>query len=311
MRHHLFIGRFSIFITAFLITLVFLFGNPGDAVSDNLTWTGCGISKKAYMKEAAAAYKEKSGVDIKLSGGGATKGIRFTNAGLSDMGGTCRPALPDKFPQKEGEVFLTVVAWDALVAVVHPDNPVDSLTVEQLKKIMTGRITNWKEVGGPDQEILVVARTGKVSGVGYMARKMIFNDPEVEFTPRAKLVKSSGPLEKTVLKDKNAIGITGISSAKKRVFKGRKLKILKLDGAYPSVEAISTGKYPLFRPLYLATKGKPTGQVKAFLDWITSPEGQKVIESQGTVTLAQGKGLKAKFKYWEHTDRILNFNTLQ
>ncbi len=291
-----------------LSMLFFLF--QAKAFSEGLTWTGCGISKKAYMKEVAKAYKEQKGIDIKLSGGGATKGIRFANSGLTQMGGTCRPALVDRFPKEEGDIYLTVVAWDALVAVVHPDNPVDSITVDQLKKIMTGKITNWKEVGGPDREILVVARVGKTSGVGYMARKMIFHDTEADFTEKAMIVRSSGPLEKAILKNKNAIGITGISSAKKRIYKGKKLKILKLDGVEPTVGNISTGKYPLFRPLYIATKGKPEGEVKSFLDWLTSAEGQKVIEAQGTVSLLQGKGLKEKFKFWEHTDRILNFNSL-
>lgn len=302
------LNRKLIYLTMLIAAIGFLL--PCSSLAGALTWTGCGISKKAYMKEVAEAYAKATETTIKLSGGGATKGIRFANAGLTDMGGTCRPALIERFPSEEGDCYMTVVAWDALVAVVHPENPVDSLTLDQFKKIMKGEITNWKEVGGPDHEILVVTRVGKISGVGYMARKLIFNDPNMEFTPKALEVRSSGPLEKTILKEKYAIGITGISSAKKRVFKGLKLKILSLDGKVPTVSNISSGAYPLFRPLYLVTKGKPKGEVKAFLDWLVSPEGQKVIEAQGTVSLRQGKGLKDKFKHWEHTDRILNFEKL-
>ena len=129
----------------------------------NLKWTGCGITKKAFMKEAAVAYEKKAGVKIKLSGGGATKGIRFANSGMADMGGNCRPALKDRFPAEEGEAHMTVVSWDALVPIVHPDNPVESITSDQLKKVMKGELTNWKELGGQDQKIQVMARVGKAS----------------------------------------------------------------------------------------------------------------------------------------------------
>ena len=297
-------------IVSVLAMLTFFGLTTLSAAETTLKWTGCGITKKAFMKEAAAAYKKKTGVTIKLSGGGATKGIRFANSGMADIGGSCRPALKDKFPAEEGQVYMTVTAWDALVPVVHPDNPVGSISSDQLKKIMKGEITNWEALGGSDQKIQVMARIGKIGGVGYMARKVIFGNPDEDFAPDAKIHKSSGPLEKGILKDPAGFGITGISSAKRRELKGRKLKILKVDGNEASVENIASGAYPTFRPLYLATKGKPAGEVKKFLDWLLSAEGQDVVESSGTVSVRQGAGMKAKFKFWENTDRIVNFASL-
>jgi phosphate transport system substrate-binding protein len=275
-----------------------------------LKWTGCGITKKAFMAEAVKAYKAKTGVLISLSGGGATKGIRATNAGKADIGGSCRNCLSTKFADEEGATFMTVVAWDAIVPIVHKSNPVKALTSQQLKDIMQGKLTNWKDVGGPDQDILVVVRTGKINGVGLMARKILYNNPEMEFSKKALVVKSSGPLENKIQTDPAAIGITGISSATKRISEGKPLTVVKVDGNEATVANIGSGAYPTLRPLYLMTKGAPAGETKKFIDWLLSDEGQKVVETAGTVSLQQGAGLKAKFKYWENTNKITNFNDL-
>ncbi|MBU0482725.1 MAG: extracellular solute-binding protein [Proteobacteria bacterium] len=278
--------------------------------AEMMKWTGCGITKIAFMAEAADAYKKKTGVVISLSGGGATKGIRAANSGEVDMGGNCRPSLPGKFPAEEGEVYLTVVAWDALVPIVQKDNPVDSITTENLKKVLQGEITNWKDLGGPDQKILLVTRTGKTNGVGYMARKIIFNDPDVDFAADALVLKSTGPVENKIKSDVTAFGLTGFSSAKKRVDSGESMKILAVDGHKADAASIASGSYSTFRPLFISTKGKPAGEVKAFLDWLLSDEGQGVVEAAGTASVRQSVGLKAKFKHWETTDRIVNFDSL-
>lgn len=267
----------------------------------DLTWRGCGITKKAFMAEAVAAYRKKTGKIISVSGGGATLGIRTTAAGKADIGGSCRPAKPDISDLEKG-VRMTLVGWDALVVMVHPNNPVNSLSVDQLYKIMTGEIRNWSEVGSNNEQILVVVRVGKMSGVGYMGRKMLFDDPRANFYRRAINLKSSGPVEKKVEKRENAIGISGISSASRR-----KVKLLSLNGVAPTQDNVASGTYPFFRPLYLMTKGEPQGEVKKFMDWLLSAEGQQVVSDQGTVNLAQGRKLMKMYKYWEHTDMTVNY----
>jgi phosphate transport system substrate-binding protein len=200
--------------------------NAGD-----LKWTGCGITKKAFMKELAQAYEQKMGTAITLSGGGATKGIRAASAGTTDIGGTCRHWLKGvngELNPQEQDAELIQVAWDALVVIVHRDNEVDDISIEQLKQIYEGKISKWSEVDGADRPIGVIARVGKTSGVGYMFRQLVFSNPEYRIKCRALRVKSSGPLEKKVEKIKTAIAIDGISSAKKR-----KVKFLSLDGVAP------------------------------------------------------------------------------
>ncbi|MBF0495345.1 MAG: phosphate ABC transporter substrate-binding protein [Deltaproteobacteria bacterium] len=281
--------------------------NSSAAAQTNLKWTGCGITRLAFMGEAVKEYEKETGgkVKISLSSGGATKGIRFPNSGMADMGGTCRPALPDKFPEEELGVLLTVVAWDAIAAIVNKANPVNSLTTDQLKQILLGKITNWSQVGGPNQKILFFDREDNYSGVGFVSRIMFFNDVNTKYTKAAEALMSSGPLEENVEQNQWAIGITGVSSARKR-----SLKILALDGIDPTVGNISSGTYTAFRPLYIATKGKPEGEVKKFLDWLISEKGQAIVEKCGTVSLKQGAGLKTKYKYWLHTDHVVNFNLL-
>lgn len=267
----------------------------------DLTWRGCGITKKAFMAEAAVAYCKKTGKVISISGGGATLGIRTAAAGKADIGGSCRPAKPDISDLEKG-VRMTHVGWDALVVMVHPDNPVNSLSVDQLYKIMTGEVRNWSEVGGNNEQILVVVRVGKMSGVGYMGRKMLFNDARANFYRRAINLKSSGPVEKKVEQRENAIGISGISSASRR-----KVKLLSLNGVAPTKDNVASGTYPFFRPLYLLTKGEPQGEVKNFMDWLLSAQGQQVVSDQGTVNLAEGRNLVKMYKYWEHTDLTVNY----
>lgn len=259
------------------------------AIAEELTWTGCGITKKAFMAEIAKAYETKTGTKITLSGGGATKGIRSASAGSSDMGGTCRPWLFDSLGVKHSEeanAVLTQVAWDAIVVIVNPDNPVDNISLADLKNIYDGKITNWKDLGGPDKRIILVTREGKSSGVGYMFRQLVYQDPGVEFKARSLKEKSTGPVEKKVESAEAALAVDGISSARKK-----NLKFLSLDGVAPTKENIEAGKYPLFRPLYIATNKNAKDETKKVLDFMLSDEGQAIISAQGTVNMAEGAGL--------------------
>ena len=251
---------------------------PSTAVfsAETLHWAGCGISKKAFMKEMAKAYTKKTGVQIKLSGGGATKGIRNAANGSIDIGGACRITIYNN--KLERDAYQIPVAWDALVVFVNKDNPVSNITFEQLRALYLGKITNWKQLGGNDAEIELFTRRGKLSGVGRTLRELVFANYEQEFKGTY-VVKSSGPVEKGVLKNPNGIGVSGISSAKKR-----DLKLLKLDGKAPTYENIKNGSYALYRPLYLViNRSNKTPLVRDFIKFAVSREGQDIIRKQGTV----------------------------
>ena len=251
-----------------------------------ISWTGCGITKKAFMSEVAKAYQEKTGIAINMSGGGATKGIRQVAAGKVDIGGSCRHQLPH--PEEQG-VKMHHVAWDALAVIVHPKNPIDNITYEQLQDVMSGRITRWQELGGMDRPIKVFTRKGKISGVGLMSRELLFADTDMDFHSTQEF-PSTGPLEKALEQEPLAIALDGISSAKKR-----NLKVLRLNEIYPTMDNIANGSYKLFRPLYLVTNKKSSLETKKFLSWLRSREAQKIIESQGTLPYSKGRHLRKEY----------------
>ncbi|MBC8413419.1 phosphate ABC transporter substrate-binding protein [bacterium] len=267
-----------------LIMLALLFTAVLSAEASQLTWAGCGISKNAFMKEMSQAYKDKTGVDIQLRGGGATKGIRTIADGTNDIGGACRHKMD--IPEEAGAV-MHHVAWDALVIIVNKANPIDGLTSDQVRDIYTGKIKNWKELGGTDDIIKLHVRKGKSSGVGMTLRQSLFKDVNAKFTDNAIVKKSSGPLEKAVSNLTTAIGATGISSAVKR----DDIKILAIDGVMPTKEGVMTGKYPFYRPLYLVSNLQATDEVKKFIDFVKSSEGQSIISSEGTINIAEGSKL--------------------
>ena len=175
------------------------------------------------------------------------------------------------------------------MAFVHEKNPVNNITFGQLRQVYLGEITNWKQLGGNDAPIELYARRGKMSGVGRTLRELVFANYDQKFKVTY-MVKSSGPVEKGVVKNINGFGVSGISSAKKR-----KLKLLKLDGKAPTYENIKNGSYALYRPLYLVIKrGNKTPLVRDFIKYAVSREGQAIIRSQGTVPYAEALHLVMK-----------------
>jgi phosphate transport system substrate-binding protein len=174
---------------------------------------------------------------------------------------------------------MNPVAWDALSVIVHKDNKVSDISLQQIKDLYKGKITNWSQLGGENQPIDLYIRKGKISGVGATIRELVFKNYTEDFIA-THTMPSSGPLEKAIEKNSAGIGITGISSARRR-----DIKILKLDGIAPTYEQISDGKYALYRPLYLVTplasNVKP--EVMDFHRFVMSEEGKAVMRKVGTV----------------------------
>jgi len=258
--------------------LIFLFLAYSSAfAAEPILWAGCGISKKAFMAELASSYHKKTGQEIILEGGGAAKGIRRVASRDVAIGGTCRPKLPNRGDELSAR--LNPVAWDALTVIVHPSNDVTNITIDQLRDIFEGHITNWSELGGDNQPIDLLIRRGKFSGVGRTLRELVFDDYDKEFVSNH-IYKSSGPLEKAVETNPRALGVTGISSAKKR-----KVNLMKLNGKAPNYENIRSGEYLLYRPLYISSNpAHPRYRdVKKFIDFAHSRSGREIIRRAGAV----------------------------
>ena len=283
-------------ITTVMLMAFLTFSSNFVYADSTLVWMGCGISKKAYMGKMAKIYTERTGMEFRMAGGGATKGIRLTKSGKAHVGGSCRFALlqPDGTPESSEDVRMIHVAWDALAVVVNKDNPIDDISLKELTDIFQGKIVNWQEIGGPDRPVQLLVREGTISGVGRLFRQLVLNNLTYEYPKSASFFASSGPLERNLQKRKSlaaGIAITGISSAKKT-----KLKVLTIDGVGPTPENIARGDYPLFRPLYLVIDKNADVEAKKFVLFVLGEEGQEIIASQGTVNRQQGKTLE---KLWQ------------
>ena len=282
--------KFFLIIPCLCLSPFISHANPVEAASglepiESLNWVGCGISKKAYVTDLAQAFEEKTNIHINIQGGGATKGIRHVVSGDADLGGSCRYHLPEN-PLEAGAGFEPV-AWDALAIITHKDNPVEELSLAQVRDIYTGKITNWNQVGGPDATIELYTRTSKYSGVGRTLRKLIFANFDQEIAS-TKSFPSSGPLEKAIVKTPYSISITGISSARLR-----DLKLISLDGVSPSYENIKSGRYQLYRPLYITYNhtSPKLADVKKFISFCHSREGRAIMKKNGTLPYREGISL--------------------
>lgn len=282
-----------------LLTTVAVFGllttNPASATT--IKWTGCGISKLGFMKDVAKAYEKQTGVSIELEGGGATKGIRQVSLGESHLGGSCR--MPLVFEAADGslqvesseqQVKMIPMGWDALVAITHKENSmISGISREQLKQVLTGKITRWDQLGAQsNQPINLYVRTGKISGVGLTLRQQLFNNINQNFHKGATYLPSSGKIEKAVEKDPYGLAVSGISSSRHR-----QLKLLKLDNIEPTMATLRSGKYMLYRILFLVTPPdyRERPELQEFVDFTLSSKGQKIIREAGTLPYRYGFGL--------------------
>ncbi|MES9897766.1 MAG: substrate-binding domain-containing protein [Sedimenticola sp.] len=275
------------------LALVALLGLPIAAQALELSWVGCGITRKAFMADLAEAYKAKTGTEITIAGGGATKGIRSIAAKEADIGGACRYRLGRT--REEVAAKMIPVAWDALVVITHKDNPIESVSLKQLRDLYLGKITNWSQLGGKKAGIDLLIRQGTISGVGYTLREHLFDNINQEFKSKH-TYKSSGPLEKATETNVNAIAVTGVASAYKR-----DVKILKLEGFDPSFENIRQGKYVFYRPLFLTYnfQSQNSKEANEFIKFALGPEGRDIIKRNKVVPYFDGMLLiQNRLKEW-------------
>ncbi len=282
------------FVALLLFPLLLQAGNSPQTIQ----WTGCGISKLGFMQDLAAAYKEKTGITIELSGGGATKGIREVAGGNAHLGGSCRLPLVTRaadgsleVESSERRVKMIPIGWDALVVIVHKDNHLlQNITTDQIRQIYTGEITHWNQLGAPsDQPINLYIRGGYISGVGRTLRQQVFDNEQQPFSEQAIQLPSSGKIETALSSDPYGLAITGISSARHR----EGLRMVNLDGIEPNMENLEAGKYKLYRILFL-TASPDYQQDPAQADFVRfalSPEGSRVIRSAGTLPFRYGMRL--------------------
>ena len=197
-------------------------------------------------------------------------------------------AAPSKeqiaYAEKMGTVFdYTQIGYEAFVFFVHKDNPIDSLTSQQIKDIYSGKITNWKEVGGEDKPIEAFQRD---EGSGSQSMMLRFMGDTTMIDPEIKEIKGMGAIIEEVADYRNLSGSIGFSFRFyiEGMIKNPDIKMIAVDGVAPTVENIKSGAYPIIAPVYAVTyEGNDNPNVQRLLDWILSDEGQYIIEKTGYV----------------------------
>lgn len=169
-----------------------------------------------------------------------------------------------------------VVALDGIAIVVHPSNPISKLTVSQVRDIYTGKIDNWNQLGGPNQEIVMISRDTN-SGTYETFEKLIMQKEEIH--KNAEYVGSNGAARQRVQSTRGAIGYVGLG------FVDRSVKALKINDVAPTPQTIASGKYPVARPLFMFTDGIPKmgSHLFSFINLYLTPKGQEIIESIGFI----------------------------
>jgi phosphate transport system substrate-binding protein len=209
------------------------------------------------------------GVNITVQGGGSAVGIQSALSGAAQIG------MADlvELPPEAASLTPVVVAKDSIAIVVHPDNKVTDLSTAQLQGLFNGQIANWKEIGGEDRPVTVVSREAG-SGTRSSFEKILGG---IQLTPNAVIQNSNGTVRETVAADANAVGYLSHGLL------NEKIKALSVDGHECTTEEIVKGGYALVRPVFLLTQGQPEGEMKTFIDYILSPQGQQVIRDCGLI----------------------------
>ncbi|WP_409199873.1 phosphate ABC transporter substrate-binding protein [Methanobrevibacter sp. DSM 116169] len=235
--------------------------------SSNINIVGSTSVQPTAEKLVEAYEKTHPDSKINVQGGGSSVGIKSAKEGSADIG-TSSKDLDDK--DKEG-LIIYELGNDGIVIAVNNKNGVSDLSNDQLKKIFSGEITNWNQVGGSDGEINIITRE-EGSGTLDAFKSIVMDDNDIKGD--AIVQSSTEAVKQSVSQDPNAIGFVSFAHMSDDV------KAVSVNNIEPSEENLADGSYELQRPFLFLTKGEPTGEVKEFINWVLSEEGSKVLQEE-------------------------------
>lgn len=245
----------------------------------SITGSGCSVSVPGYLTDLAKHYEKDTGVPVLILGGGSIMGLKDLREGRTDFAASCL----SKQPTDPAEFTFYTAAWDALVFITHRSNPVQSISLAQVRDIYQGRLGNWKALGGPDLGLVsVMSTTEGMGGVGESLTKLVLQGKPPVQQPYSSMQASSAAIwEQVVEATPAAFASTGFASARKR-----NVKMLQVDGVAPTKDTIISGKYPLRRPLFLVINKKTaSADARKFVDYVLGAKGQAFISSLGIPSL--------------------------
>ncbi|GGA25011.1 LysM peptidoglycan-binding domain-containing protein [Dyella nitratireducens] len=257
------------------------------AATQSLTWRGDVVTANGVVKGVVKAWQSSGHGSVQIQPFNTASGLDAVAGGSADIAGSARPSSGSA---TDSGLTFTPVAWDGLVLITSPANPVSNLTLQQVHDIYYGKITNWKEIGGNDAPIDVFAVASPGDGVEFSLRKLLFGrGSQPVAAPR--LYVNTTQLEQSVALDPRAFGVTTLSS----VAGNAKIKMLHIDGTAPSVSSVASGAYPLFSPLYLVTNSSSpnAAAAKEFVDFALSDKGASALRARALVPYDAGSTLIA------------------
>ncbi|MFM8319670.1 MAG: phosphate ABC transporter substrate-binding protein [Chloroflexota bacterium] len=228
-------------------------------------------------------------VSISVTGGGSGTGIAALINGTVDLANASRRIKDEEKAdaEKNGvEPLEFIIARDAIAVIVHPDNPVQQLTLQQISDIYSGKIDNWSQVGGEDRPIVRLSReTNSGTHVYFLERVVRLGDSKNKtlFSPYTLLLPSSEGITAECGDNPNAIGYDGLGYITPAV---KMVAVSEGEGlpyVLPSIETVNDKSYPIARDLYMYTAGEPQGAIAAYLEWILTPEAQQIVAELGFV----------------------------
>ncbi|UCD04811.1 MAG: phosphate ABC transporter substrate-binding protein [candidate division WOR-3 bacterium] len=240
----------------------------------------CGViiagstSVQPFIEKVAEHFMEENpGIVVNVQGGGSTAGVQATINGTCEIGASSRNLKPS-----ERDLEIVLIALDGIAVIVHKDNPVEDLSVEQIRNIFSGKTTNWRELGGLNSAIIPVTRE-EGSGTRASFENMIMGDDVIS---DACLVQdSNGAVREIIATTPQGVGYISVGLIDERE------KAVAIDGAQPTLANLITEKYRFARPFLLLLRDEPKGDVKKFIDYTLSSEGQRILGSSGLIPANQ------------------------
>jgi phosphate transport system substrate-binding protein len=252
-------------------------GQEGEGGSDALRLSmGGSTTMEPIMTSAMEVYRTElePAAELSYDAQGSTMGIQGVLNGIFDLGGASRALLPS---EKEQGVTSTTVALDGLAVIVNDSVPIDDISIEDLAAIFVGEVGNWRRLGGPDQEIVVVNRdeaSGTLGAFRELVLQEVYGD-DARFVRRALVTESNGNMATMVTQTPYAIGYASLNTIPRVNESGG--KALTVNGVEDNAETVMTGEYPITRPLNLVHYGEPSDEAQVFIDFLLSERGQQVI----------------------------------
>lgn len=264
-----------------LLIAATLLAVSAPALAGNITVKGSDTMVILGQRWAEEYMKKNPGTSIQVTGGGSGTGISALINGTTDVCQASRAMKPTE-KEKLRERYSTPgveipVAKDGLSVYVHSSNPLTELTMDQVKQIFTGKVTNWSELGGPDGKIIPYSRENSSGTYVFFKEHVLQN---ADFSPRAQNMPGTAAVVNAVGKEKFSIGYGGAAYSK-----GIKILKIKKDAASPAITpdkaTVQDGSYALSRPLFFYVRNKPAGDIKSFVDFVLGAEGQGLVEKVG------------------------------